>query len=162
MARDLRTRRRRAPGPDFEFATVGRVAQGLSLRLRVVTQIPLFYRLGYAAPLRGLAPIASLERLVVYRSWELIVPPARPRARPSLGRVELLKLLRSDSAARGRGPEGMENYSSCYARTARPVSRLAAGRGINGHSHTSRNCITKQMTIPNASSCTRVLKPSFS
>ena len=41
-------------------------------------QIPLFYPRGCAAPLRGIAAIATLERFVVYCSCE----QTRPRAQP--------------------------------------------------------------------------------
>ena len=47
--------------------------------------IPLFYPRGCAAPQRGIAPIATLERFVVYCSYEqniLAAPPgAAQRAR---------------------------------------------------------------------------------
>ena len=56
-------------------------------------QIPLFYPRGRAAPLRGITPIATLERFVVYCSSELIISGPPP----------------------GRGPEGTGNCSSCYA-----------------------------------------------
>ena len=55
-------------------------------------QIPLFDPRGGAAPLRGIAPIATLERFVS------------------------LLLVRADYICRapGRGPEGKGNCSSCY------------------------------------------------
>ena len=52
-------------------------------------QIPLSYPRGCAAPLRGIAHIATLERFVVYCS---IISGRDP----------------------GRGPESMGNCSSCY------------------------------------------------
>ena len=39
-------------------------------------QIPLFYSRGLAAPLRGIAPISTLERFVVYCSCEQIISAA--------------------------------------------------------------------------------------
>ena len=61
-------------------------------------QIPLFYPRGWAAPLRGLAPIAILKRFVLYCSSELII----------LGQVAM-------GHAPGHGSEGTGNCSSCYA-----------------------------------------------
>ena len=85
----------KAPGgPSFAIWTV---PTNLSKKKKI-ENIPLFYPRGCAAPLRGIAPIATLERFVVYCSSELIIsarpPGAGPRARPR-GHGELLKLLRS-------------------------------------------------------------------
>ena len=55
-------------------------------------QIPLFYPRGSAAPLQGIAAIATLERFVLYCSSELIISGSTPVS----------------------GPEGMGNCSSCY------------------------------------------------
>ena len=66
-------------------------------------QIPLFYPRGCAAPLRGIAAIATLERfccLLLVSSSELIIRP-RPRARPR-GHGELLKLLREPTSAKSQ------------------------------------------------------------
>ena len=52
-------------------------------------QIPLFYPRGCAAPLRGITPIATLERFVVYFTSELIISGRAP----------------------GRGPEGCSNFT---------------------------------------------------
>ena len=55
-------------------------------------QIPFFYPRGCAAPLRGITPIAALERFVVYCSSELIISGSAP----------------------GRCQEGTGNCSSFY------------------------------------------------
>ena len=58
---------------------------GFKYKLFVVKfeQIPLFYPRGWAwaAPLRGITPIATLERFVVYCScWPIILGPGQPGA----------------------------------------------------------------------------------
>ena len=53
--------------------------------------IPLFYPRDRGAPLRGIAPIATLERFIVYGLCKQIISGRAP----------------------GRGPEGTENCSSC-------------------------------------------------
>ena len=76
------------------------------------TRIPLFYPRGCAAPLRGITPIATLERFVVYCSSELII----------------------SGRASGRGPEGTVTgncqCSSCYAELESRSSRLNHARNF--------------------------------
>ena len=62
-------------------------------------QIPLSYPRGCAAPLRGIAHIATLERFVVYCSCKQIISGRDP----------------------GRGPEGMGNCSSYYEAQAKKL-----------------------------------------
>ena len=76
-----------------------RVRQQTRSELEARTQVPLFYPRGCAAPLRGIAAVATLERFVVYCSCKRIIS----------GRAPV------------RGHEGTGSCSSCYGTRARLV-----------------------------------------
>ena len=83
-------------------------------------QIPLFCPRGCAAPLRGIAAIATLERFV--RASRLYRP--RPRARPR-GHGELLKLLRKPAA-------GIKVLAARSGRAAQAAASERRGGGRRG------------------------------
>ena len=78
------------------------------------SSFPLFYPRGWAAPLRGITPIALLERFVVYCSSELIIS----------GRTS------------GRGPDGTGNCSGCYATWKKGLGRFNCPDAFNSLSST--------------------------